>query len=130
MDKGYDLSKRDKLDYKQLVGLQVERVNQCFADTYQVCDGGGGIQYASKAGNAFASLKVLESFVVPKFRKEARTKYLAERARLGFDEVEFGTSEGADFDKILKYYELLMKYLDDSDLLPGTRETFSSGRDD
>jgi hypothetical protein len=120
-------SKRDKLDYAEIIFRQMNRVSELFCEIV-VPFGDGGKNYSMPAKNCFGGIVALESLIKYKLPQDVREKFLEGKIKIGLKKFNIGSDDTTGLIN-QAYFDLVMEYIFKSNLLPSERSSYKTGEE-
>ncbi|MEO5351029.1 MAG: hypothetical protein H7836_15505 [Magnetococcus sp. YQC-3] len=125
-----DFSKKERIDYPSVVFRQLDRIETMFCETSVK-----GALIGTQEKNIYSAIRGLESLVKFKLIEKELEGLEDEKRYIGFDKVSISKTN-LSFENVHDYFELIMKYIMSSNIVPSTRisvdttESFSGVTDD
>lgn len=113
---------KKKLDYTEIIFRQIDRCNFLFTKSMRSVYGG-----TSSAPDTYLAVHTLHSLVSQKFSKADKVAYYDKMMQLGL--LYRSPESNFDYQKILLWYDILMFYISNSNLLPRERVSYETGVD-
>jgi hypothetical protein len=121
-----EMLNRDKLDYSNVIFIQLDRINNLFSQV-EINERRGEI-VAENTSKLFSAIKSLDLMIKYKIPEKIREEYEKEKQEKYINKLNIWTY-GIEMNVCCQYLDLVMKYIFKTNLLPKERTSYQTGDD-